>query len=327
MLLIFLMISLTPVDPASTLLPAEYTQEQYDALVDEMGFDDPLIVQYGRFVWKALHGDFGFSYTTRVSVMEDVAPRIPVSAKLALYTTLFVCIVALPLGVLCAVKQYSFLDTAVNLFSKFLGSIPGFWLAMLLLLIFSQKLGWLPSYGITSWKSYILPVISLGLTSAAVFLRQVRSSMLDCIREYYVRTARSKGATEGTVIFRDALRNAMLPIITMLGGQFAQLMGGALVVENVFAIPGLGSRCIQAVLNKDIPVLLTCVMFLCLFFVAATLVIDLFYALIDPRIKAAFTKGKISRKAMALAIAQEEASLQQDAPSPAEEEKEANRPQ
>lgn len=291
-LLIFLMINLTPVDPASQMLVGTYTQEQVDALHEELGLDDPLLVQYGRWLWNVLHGDFGRTYTSdRSSVAKEVIPRIPTSLKIALMTIVVVVLVGLPLGVLCAVKQYSAADTLINLICKILGSIPQFLVGLLLLLLFGVKLRVLPTYGFTSWKHAILPVVTLALPQIATFVRTTRSSMLDCIRKDYIRTARSKGASEKIVIFRDALKNAMLPLITMIGTEFAKLIGGAIVVENVFAIPGLGSRVILAINQKDIPTVLCCVLFLSMFFIIATLVMDILYTLVDPRVKSSIMGG------------------------------------
>lgn len=291
-LLIFMMINLTPVDPASQILVGNYTQEQVDALHEELGLDDPLLIQYGRWLWNVLHGDFGKTYTSdRSSVAEEVIPRIPTSLKTALITITVVVLIGLPLGVLCAVKQYSPADTLINLICKILGSIPQFLVGLLLLLLFGVKLRLLPTYGFTTWKHAILPVVTLALPQIATFVRTTRSSMLDCIRKDYIRTARSKGANEKIVIFRDALKNAMLPLITMIGTEFAKLIGGAIVVENVFAIPGLGSRVIIAINQKDIPTVLCCVLFLSLFFIIATLVMDILYTLVDPRVKSSIMGG------------------------------------
>lgn len=177
-LLIFLMINLTPVDPASQMLVGTYTQEQVDALHEELGLDDPLLVQYGRWLWNVLHGDFGRTYTSdRSSVAKEVIPRIPTSLKIALMTIVVVVLVGLPLGVLCAVKQYSAADTLINLICKILGSIPQFLVGLLLLLLFGVKLRVLPTYGFTSWKHAILPVVTLALPQIATFVRTTRSSM------------------------------------------------------------------------------------------------------------------------------------------------------
>lgn len=296
-LLIFMMINVTPLDPATQILVGTYTQEQVEELHEELGLNDPLIIQYGNWLWRVLHGDFGKTYTAaRVSVASEVLPRIPVSFKLALITMCVVVAVGLPLGILCAVKQYTLADTIINLISKILGSTPQFLVGLLLILLFGVKLNILPTYGFKTWKHMILPVATLALPQIATYVRTTRSSMLDCIRKDYIRTARSKGANERIVIFRDALKNALLPLITMTGTEFAKLIGSAIVVENVFSIPGIGSRVVQAINGKDIPVVLCCVMFLSLFFILATLVMDILYTVVDPRVKSAVMGGDKRKK-------------------------------
>ena len=299
LLFVFLMVNLSPTDPALQLMPAEYTQEDLDAMHESLGLNDPLIVQYGRYIWNAIHGDLGTSYTTRGSVAEDVAPRLIFSIRLAFLAIALIVVLGVPLGVLCAVKQYTLVDTIINLLCKVFSSIPAFVVGVVLVLLFSVKWDFLPTFGATSWKGYVLPVITLALPQVATFVRTTRSAMLDCIRKDYVKTARSKGATERIVIFRDALKNALLPIITMTGFEFAKLIGGAVVVENVFAFPGVGSRVINAINNKDIPLVLGCIMFLSIISMVMTLVVDLVYTFVDPRVKATITGGKLSKKQLA----------------------------
>lgn len=290
--IIFLLINLSPTDPATYLLPTNHTQEQTDELHHKLGLDQPIYVQYINWVGKAIHGDFGTSWKTQQSVFKEIIPRIPVTVKLSLFSTLLIVVVGTPLGIICAVKQYSLFDTFTNAISKVLGSFPNFWLSLMLILIFGLKLRWFPVFGLKTLSSWVLPLLSLSIPYIAMFIRIARSSMLDCIRQDYVRTARSKGAKERNVIFRDALRNALLPLVTMTGMQFAMMMGGTLIVENIFAIPGLGAKVVDAVTQKDIPMILACTVVLSLFFMVVTLLIDLTYTLIDPRIKGTFVSSK-----------------------------------
>lgn len=294
-LVIFLFLSLSDADPVLQMLPSEYTQEQYDELRTQLGLDKPVVVQYVNWVANAFQGDFGISYKTRAPAWDEVVNRIPVSVKFSLITTLIVCLIGLPLGVLCAVKQYSMFDQTTNIISKILGAVPGFWLGLMLILLFAQKLGWLPTYGISTFKHWILPVLTQSLPFTANYIRQTRSAMLDCIRQDYVRTSRSKGAKESRVIFRDTLRNALLPVITITGANFAVMVGGAVVVENVFAIPGVGSKLIEAINSHDTPVVLLCTMVLAAIFAIINLLVDLCYALVDPRIKSTFLKNRKSK--------------------------------
>jgi peptide/nickel transport system permease protein len=282
---IFFFINLTPLDPATQMLPVEHTQAELEALHHELGLDRHIVIQYFDWLWKALHGDLGISYSTRAKVWDEIEFRIPITFMLSLVTTVFVLVVGMPLGVFCAVKQYSIFDGVVNVTSKLLGAFPQFWLALMCMLLFSSRLRWLPSHGITTWKHWILPVITLALPSIANYIRQSRSSMLDCIRQDYVRTARSKGAKESTVIFRDTLRNALLPMITVSGQQFALLIGNAVVVEKVFAIPGIGSKVVEAINSKDIPTVLACTFIIAFIYILLALVIDIAYAIVDPRIE------------------------------------------
>jgi len=296
-LLIFFFLSLSKADAITQMLPTQYTPEDYYALQHELGLDKPVIVQYANWVWKIVtKGDFGMSYKTRGPVWSEIGYRMPTTIKFAAITTVLTALLGVPLGVACAVKQYTAFDDIMNVVCKIIGSIPGFWFALVLLLIFSMKLKWLPTYGLTSPKHWILPVVTQVIPGAGYYMRQVRSSMLDCIRKDYVRTARSKGASERTVIYRDALRNALLPMITITGSVFALMMGGAVVVENVFAMPGVGSKIVEAINSKDIPMIMAASMMLAVICCIMMLIIDLMYALVDPRIKATFVSAKRSKK-------------------------------
>ena len=292
-LLIFLLLNLNGADPLQNMLPQEYTQEQYDALAAKYGLDKPILVQYFNWIKGILHGDLGTSYKTRGPVGDDVFYRIPISLRVALITTAFMLLIGLPVGVMCAVKQYTAFDDITNVVSKFLGAVPSFWLGLMLMIWFSVGLGWFPTYGISEGaRSYVLPIFTLLLPFLAQFIRQVRSAMLDCIRQDYVRTARSKGASERRVIFHEALKNALLPIITFAGGCFASMIGGAVTVEKLFAIPGIGYKVVEAINTRDIPTMLACVMFLSILTIVVQLLIDLSYAFIDPRVRSTFVSVK-----------------------------------
>lgn len=291
--IVFSLVNLSRVDPAKEILGASATQEEIDRLHEEMGLDDPVVVQFFNYVKKALHGNFGSSYYTKTPVIQEIARRWPISLKLALLAVIVIVIVGGTLGVLCAVYQYSWFDTAVNAICKCLASVPTFWLALMFLLLFALKLGWLPPYGLTSWKSWILPVVVMVIPDCSTYLRNARSAMLDCIRQDYVRTARSKGNKEKVVIFKHALKNALLPLITITGMVFNALMGGAVVAESVFSIPGLGNMVLTAIKQKDVPLVVGGVFFLTIIFQIITLVIDLLYAAVDPRVRASFAGKRI----------------------------------
>lgn len=300
-ILVFFLLNLSEADPVLMMMPSEYTQEDYDAMAERFGLDKSKPEQYVNWVIGVLKGDFGTSYKTKAPVADEVLYRVPVSLKLALITTAFMLLIGIPLGVMCAVKQYSVFDNIVNVLAKFMGSIPGFWLGLMLMIVFSVKLKWLPTYGMKSWKHWILPVFTFLLPYLANYLRQVRSAMLDCIRQDYVRTSRSKGQKESKVIFRDALKNALLPIITLTGGTFASMIGGAVMIEQVFAFPGIGLKVLEGINNRDMPTILACTMILALFTIGAQLIIDILYAVVDPRIRSSFVGKKKTKKQVEMA--------------------------
>lgn len=294
-LFVFILLNLSASDPVMMMLPSEYSQADYDQMAARFGLDKPLPLQFVNWVVDAVQGDFGTSYKTKAPVSGDVFFRIPTSIRLAFVTTLIMVVIGIPMGVMCAVKQYTLFDSTVNILAKFMGAIPGFWLGLMLIMTFSVNLGWFPTYGTGTTKHWVLPVFTLLLPFLANYVRQVRSAMLDCIRQDYVRTARSKGAKESYVIYREALKNALLPVITLTGGIFSSMIGGAVLVEKVFAIPGIGYKIVEAINTRDMPTLLACTMILALFTIFVQLLIDLSYALVDPRIRGAFT-GRRKRK-------------------------------
>ena len=290
-LIIFFILQLTPGDPGTMILGAGGDQHAIDQLNEELGYNRPVFTRFLSYIYNVVFKlDFGTSYRTRLPVFDNIRGRIPVSISLAFYTILFASCIGIPIGVLSAVKQYSLLDTVPTFISLFLAALPGFWLGMMMLYFFSLKLGWLPSNGISTWKHFILPVVSLGLPYAAQELRFTRSSMLETIRQDYVRTARAKGATERIVIWKHALKNALLPVITVTGGNFGVLLGGAVVTESLFNIPGLGSLIVTSIKIKDIPTVMGCTMILAVIFSLILLGVDLLYAAVDPRIKAKYSK-------------------------------------
>ena len=262
-----------------------------------MGLDKPLIVQYANWVKNAVTGDFGTSYKSNGPVIDEVGFRVPISLTLSFLTTAIMIIVGLPLGILCAVKQYRAFDTVVNILAKIAGAIPGFWLGIMLMMKLGLEMKIFPIYGLDDgWKSWVLPVTALVLPYIANYIRQVRSAMLDCIRQDYIRTARSKGEKENRVILHEALKNALLPIITMSGSVFANLLGASVVIEKLFAIPGIGLKIVESINARDIPVLLVCALVLATFTIMMNLIIDLLYAVVDPRIRSTFASSSKKRK-------------------------------
>ena len=307
LLIVFSLVNLSRVNPATEILGPSATQEEIDRLTEEMGLDDPVIIQFLNYVKGILHGDFGESYYTKEDVLGQIARRWSISVRLALIAVIAIVAIGGTLGVLCAVYQYSWLDTIVNVISKCLASVPTFWLALMFLLLFSLKLKWFPSHGLESWRSWVLPVITMVIPDCCTYLRNSRSAMLDCIRQDYVRTARSKGNKERVVIFKHALKNALLPLITITGMVFNALMGGAVVAETVYSIPGLGNMVLTAIKQKDIPLVVGGVFFLTVIFQVITLVIDLLYAAVDPRVRASFASQGMRKRKRKVIHAGEEA--------------------
>ena len=288
-LIIFTIMDFTPGDPAVRILGPESSIEAREQLREELGLNQPFWVRFFDYVKDAfLKLDFGNSYRTGKPVFDDIFMRLPVSIKVAFLGMLLATVMGLPLGVLSAVKQYSPADSFLRVASTVLVAMPTFWLAMLLILVFALYLGWLPAGGALTWQSYILPTITVGVPYGSKVLRMTRSTMLEEIRQDYVRTARSKGVPEKKVIYGHALKNALLPVITTIGSAFGAILGGSVIAESVFNLPGLGSLIVLSIKAKDTPSVLASVLLLAVFFALIMLIVDLVYAFIDPRIKAKY---------------------------------------
>lgn len=285
---VFFILNVTPGDPGRIMLGPTATQEQVDLVNESLGVDRPLLVRYVDYVWDALHGDFGTSYTFNVPVTQVLMPKFPTTLKLAILSVLFSALLGIPLGILSAVKKHSVIDNGLTVLALFLASVPGFWLGLMLMLLLSLQLKLLPSSGVGTWQHYIMPVMTLALPSAAFISRLTRTTMLDTMNQDYIRTAKGKGARDRRVIFLHALRNALIPVVTQLGMNFASLLGGAMITEIVFGLPGFGNAIVAAIKAKDVPLTMFAVVFLSTTFMVIMLVVDLVYAFIDPRIKSQF---------------------------------------
>jgi peptide/nickel transport system permease protein len=289
-LIIFSIMSLTPGDPGTLILGPNAPKTAVAQLNHELGFDRPFLVRYASYIVNALRGDFGRSYITNKPVFREIFARFPTTLALAALGTLVSVVIGLPLGILSAVKQYSALDVACTMVAMVMGSIPGFWLGMLMILLFSLQLGWLPSYGIGSFRNFVMPALTLGVTTAAYLLRTTRATMLETVREDYIRTARAKGAPEKVVIWTHALKNALLPIITTIGIDFASLLGGTILIESVFAMPGVGTLILTSIRMKDLPQVMAAAVFLAALFCIVMLLVDLVYAYVDPRLRSRYVR-------------------------------------
>ena len=291
--ILFLVMSMTPGDPARILLGDAASQEQINELNRQLGYDLPFLEKYVRYVYQmVVHQDFGVSYFTKQSVFEEIWPRYIVTVKLAFIGVVLSSLIGIPFGIYTAVRQYSLWDTIPSLIAFFIAAIPSFVLGMLLLYLFSLKLNWFPSYGIESFKSYIMPALAVSIPPAAINLRFTKSSMLESIRQDYVRTARAKGASESTVIWKHALKNALLPVVTKVGMSLGNLICGAVVAEKLFSIPGIGSLIVDRITYKDEPVIIAGTILISVCFTVVMLLVDLIYAYIDPRIRAKYARVK-----------------------------------
>lgn len=290
--IVFSIMSLTPGDPGRLILGESATVDAVDQLNHELGFDKPFIIRYIDYVTKAITGDFGESYRTGKPVFIEIFNRFPTSLTLAVGAITLAIIIGMSIGILSAVKQYSLIDIISIFLAMFMASIPQFWFGLIIMLFFSLKLGWLPSVGIGSINHFIMPIVTLSLPCAANILRLTRSTMLDTIRKDYIRTARAKGAKERAIIWKHSLKNALLPIITIIGINFGYLMGGTILVESIFGIPGLGTLTITSIRMKDIPQTTASVLFLASLYCVIMLLVDILYFYIDPRIRARYVRYK-----------------------------------
>ena len=291
--LIFTIMYFTPGDPAIIILGPNASLEQLAAKRAELGIDQPYLVQLWNYLKNVfIRFDFGNSFINGRSVSSQIMERFPRTLMIAALSVLLSIVAGVPLGIVASVHQYTWKDNASMVAALIAASMPGFWIAQMMSLLFALKLGWLPATGIDSWKCYILPVVANAIGGIASMARQTRSSMLEVIREDYITTARAKGQIERKVIYHHALRNALIPIVTCAGGAFGFQLGGALVVETVFSIPGLGKYMMDAINQRDYPSIRGTVIFLAIAFSIVMLAVDIMYAFIDPRIKGQYQSKK-----------------------------------
>jgi peptide/nickel transport system permease protein len=286
---VFTLLYLTPGDPARMVLGDMATEESIQEFRAREGLDKPFLIQFGNYVYKALaKGDIGRSYITKRPVMTEIMATFPSTLKLAALAIVIAIIVGLPCGILSAIKQYSIFDTVAMIFAMIGLSMPVFWLGLLLILLFSVQLRWLPSSGFDTFMDMILPSLTISAQSISMITRMTRSSMLEVVRADYIRTARSKGQKESVVIWVHALHNALIPVVTLCGLQFGHLLAGAILTESIFAVPGVGRLMVESIKMRDYPVVQGGVLFVAVAFSVVNLLVDLLYAYIDPRIKAQY---------------------------------------
>ncbi len=289
-LVVFSLLYFSDGDPARNALGQNASEEAVQAQREEWGLNDPFLVQYGNYLKKLVFDfDLGDSYQSHKPVVSEIADAAPATLKLALLSIAFATILGIPFGIISAIYQYSIFDNIMMILALIGVSMPVFWLGLLMILLFSVRLGWLPSSGFEHFNQMILPSIALGAQSTAVITRMTRSNMLEVIRKDYIRTAEAKGQKRSVVITKHALGNALIPIITIIGIQFGQLLGGALMTEVIFSIPGIGRLMVNAIKSRDNPLVLGGVLFVAVAFAIVNLIIDIIYAYIDPRIKSQYT--------------------------------------
>jgi len=283
--LVFLLIHLIPGDPVEIMLGESALPADRDALREALGLDRPILEQYGSFLWGLCRGDLGDSLQQRRPVTTLIREHYPATLELTLAAMLISLLIALPAGILSGIRQYSVWDHS-TMFLALLGvSMPNFWLGPLLIWVFSIQLGWFPVSGKGGLAHLLLPALTLGASMAAIVARMTRSSVLEVLREDYVMTARAKGLSEARIILKHVLRNALLPVLTVVGLQFGALLAGSIITETIFSWPGLGTLMVKAIQTRDYPVVQGCVLVISMSYVLVNLLTDLLYGVIDPRIR------------------------------------------
>lgn len=286
---VFTILYMTPGDATTIILGNEYSEEASLVVKKELGLDKSFIVQYATYVMNLVKGDFGTSYITRGPVVDQLSVRFVNTLWIVLSAMVLCVSLGIPIGILSAVKPNSFFSQATMVFGLMGVSMPIFWLGLLLILLFSVHLGWLPSSGLDhGFRSLILPAIAVGFNYMANIMRTTRSSMLEAIRQDYIRTARAKGASEHSVVYKHALGNALMPTITVVGLNVGTLLGGVVLTETVFSIPGMGRLLVESINKRDTPCVLGTLVIMALCVAIANLIVDLIYAYIDPRIRAQY---------------------------------------
>jgi glutathione transport system permease protein len=285
-ILSFLFVHLSPGDPVRIMYGAEISQETYESIREKMGLNDPLYTQYGRYMYDLLvHGDFGVSYRTKTGVSDEILRRFGYTLILTLVSMIWAIVIGIVVGIVSATRRNSLSDRVGMISTVTAISVPEFWLGIMLMQIFSVQLGWFPTSGTGTLSHLILPSITLGFGVAAIIARFTRSSLLEVLNEDFVRTARAKGQKESFIVWVHVLRNALIPVVTMTGLQFGFLLGGSVVVEQVFSWPGLGSYLIDSILSRDYPVTQALIFLFSIQFLVVNLLVDLSYGILNPQIR------------------------------------------
>lgn len=283
--LTFLLVHAVPGDPVEVMLGESASSADRIQLQSDLGLDQPIYVQFGVYLNKLVHGDWGVSIHSKKPIIDLLAERLPATAKLALLALLFAVLIGLPLGIIAALKVNQWPDKLANLLSLSISAMPHFWMGPMLMMLFALWLGLLPVSGMENGTSIILPALTLGFGLAAILTRMTRASMLEVLHEDFIRTARAKGLAESTVILKHALRAALLPIVTVLGLQLGSLLAGTVITETVFSWDGIGRLLVESIEKRDYPVTQACVLVVALVYVLVNLATDMIYTKIDPRVR------------------------------------------
>jgi len=288
MFVIFTLVYITPGDAARIMLGERAPEEAVNALRQEMGLDRPFLVQFAGYVSRVIRFDLGTSFSTGRPVFDELSFRVPSTALLGGLSLLVAILIGVPMGIACAIRHNSILDSMATILGLIALSVPNFWLGLMLILLFSVNLGWLPVTGFATPLHWILPSFTIGLSLAGELMRFTRSSMLEVIRQDYIRTAWAKGQKESAIIFKHALKNALIPLITVIGLCFGGLMGGAVLTETIFAIPGVGRFMVQSIASRDFPIIQGGVLMIAIIFSVVNLLVDILYGFADPRIRSQY---------------------------------------
>lgn len=287
-MVIFTIMWFVPGDPAQIMLGVGATAQDIQDMREILGLNEPFLTQLGNYLWDLLHLDFGTSYTYKIPVIEEFALRLPRTLTLGMISIALNILIGIPLGITAATHRNTFQDQGLLVSAMVFISVPQFFLAQMLVILFSVELGWLPPFGIDSWKCWIMPILAGSLAGIAQIARQTRSAVLETIRADFVTTARAKGLEERKVIYKHMLPNALIPVVSDLGMQLAMVISGSVVIESVFSFPGIGTYLLTGIQARDYPVIRGCVLLLAIFSAAVILLVDLIYAYLDPRIKAQY---------------------------------------
>ena len=295
--IVFFFQAVSPDDPVDQILRGGATEAEKAVVRAQLGLDKPIPTQFFNYVWGfATRGDLGTSYISKQPITHELMVRFPVTMRLTFFSILLGICIGIPLGLIASIKQYSLVDSAILAFAVLASSVPGFWFGLMLISLFAVRLGWLPAMGIMEWKGWILPTLAVSVVSMSGLIRITRASMLEVIRQDYIRTAKAKGQKLSVIAIKHGLRNALIPIIATVGNSLGLQLGGALAIESIFGVPGIGKYAVDGITNRNYPAVLGSVVILAIVFIIVNLLVDLAYTVVDPRIKTTFAQSAFFKR-------------------------------